>query len=162
MGNLGRATDFLRLDAGSDWANRNAVPFFAAEGKLSEARDALQKLVPEQPLTRFWTACLNRQSTTSSDPGSELVSSDVVAALESNPDPENRYLFAAEMAFCGEKATSLRLLKTAIDGRFCAYQAMQKDPLFASLRNTPEFTQLLSSAKQCQDSFLAERAQLAH
>jgi TolB-like protein len=144
MGNLGRATDFLRLDAGSDWANRNAVPF------------------PEQPLTRFWTACLNRQSTTSSDPGSELVSSDVVAALESNPDPENRYLFAAEMAFCGEKATSLRLLKTAIDGRFCAYQAMQKDPLFASLRNTPEFTQLLSSAKQCQDSFLAERAQLAH
>jgi serine/threonine protein kinase len=162
MGNLGRATDFLRLDAGSDWANRNAVPFFAAEGKLSEARDALQKLVPEKPLTRFWTACLNRQSTTSSHPGSELVSSDVVAALESNPDPENRYLFAADMAFCGEKATSLRLLKTAIDGRFCAYQAMQKDPLFASLRNTPEFTQLLSSAKQCQDSFLAERAQLAH
>jgi serine/threonine protein kinase len=162
MGNLGRATDFLRLDAGSDWANRNAVPFLAAEGKLSEARDALQKLVPEQPLTRFWTACLNRQSTTSSHPGSELVSSDVVAALESNPDPENRYLSAADMAFCGEKATSLRLLKTAIDGRFCAYQAMQKDPLFASLRNTPEFTQLLSSAKQCQDSFLAERAQLAH
>jgi eukaryotic-like serine/threonine-protein kinase len=162
MGNLGRATDFLRLDAGSDWANRNAVPFFAAEGKLSEARDALQKLAPEQPLTKFWTACLNRQATPPSHPGSELVSGDVVAALESNPDPENRYLFAGDMAFCGEKATSFRLLKTAIDGRFCAYQAMQKDPMFASLRNTPEFTQLLSSAKQCQDSFLAERAQLAH
>jgi eukaryotic-like serine/threonine-protein kinase len=162
MGNLGRATDFLRLDAGSDWANRNAVPFFAAEGKLSEARDALQKLVPEQPLTKFWTACLNRQATPPSHPGSELVSGDVVAALESNPDPENRYLFAGDMAFCGEKATSFRLLKTAIDGRFCAYQAMQKDPMFASLRSTPEFTRLLSSAKQCQDSFLAERAQLAH
>ncbi len=162
MGNLGRATDFLRLDAGSDWANSNAVPFFAAEGKLSEARDALQKLVPEQPLTKFWTACLNRQATPSSHPGSELVSGDVVAALEANPDPENRYLFAGDMAFCGEKATSLRLLKTAIDGRFCAYQAMQKDPMFASLRSTPEFAQLLSSAKQCQDSFLAERAQLAH
>jgi len=161
MGNLRRATDFLRLDAGSDWANRNAVPFFAAEGKLSEARDALQMLTPDHPLTKFWTACLNRQATPSSHPASELVSSDVVAALESNPDPENRYLFAGDMAFCGEKATSLRLLKTAIDGRFCAYQAMQKDPMFASLRGTPEFAQLLSSAKQCQDTFLAERAQLS-
>jgi hypothetical protein len=66
------------------------------------------------------------------------------------------------MAFCGEKAAALRLLKTAIDARYCAYQAIQKDPMLASLRATPEFAQLLSSAKQCQDSFLAERAQLSH
>jgi hypothetical protein len=85
-----------------------------------------------------------------------------VAALESNPDPENRYLFAGDMAFCGEKAAALRLLKTAIDARYCAYQAIQKDPMFASLRSTPEFTQLLSAAKQCRDTFLAERAQLSH
>jgi hypothetical protein len=39
---------------------------------------------------------------------------------------------------------------------------MQKDPIFGSLRGAPEFTQLLSSAKQCQDGFLAERAQLSH
>jgi hypothetical protein len=56
----------------------------------------------------------------------------------------------------------LKLLKTAIDGRYCAYQGMQKDPMLASLRGTPEFTQLLTAAKQCQDSFLAERAQISH
>jgi hypothetical protein len=35
---------------------------------------------------------------------------------------------------------------------------MQKDPLLASLRGTPEFAQLLPAAKQCEDDFLAERA----
>ena len=163
MGNPERGMDFLRLDAGSDWANRNAVRVFLAEGKLAEAREALQKVPPDRMVNQFWTACLNHQSAVPSshaEPG--LVDNEAVAALESNPDPENRYLFAGDMAFCGEKAAALRLLKTAIDARYCAYQAIQKDPMFASIRGTPEFTQVLSSAKQCQDSFLAERAQLSH
>jgi eukaryotic-like serine/threonine-protein kinase len=161
MGNPERAMDFLRLDAGSDWANRNAVRVFLAEGKLAEAREALQKVPPDRTVNQFWTACLNRQSASShSEP--QQVGSEAVTALESNPDPENRFLFAGDMAFCGEKTAALRLLKTAIDARYCAYQAIQKDPMFASLRGTPEFTQLLSSAKQCQDTFLAERAQLSH
>jgi hypothetical protein len=155
--------DFLRLDAGSDWANRNAVRVLLAEGKLADAMEALQKVPPDRAINEFWTACLNRQSSAqSSHAQPQLVSSEAVAAMEGNPDPENRYLFASDMAFCGEKAAALRLLKTAIDARYCAYQAIQKNPMFASLRGTPEFTQLLSSAKQCQDTFLAERAQLSH
>ncbi|MBZ5686951.1 MAG: protein kinase [Acidobacteriia bacterium] len=163
MGNPERGMDFLRLDAGSDWANRNVVRVFLAEGKLADAKGALQKVPPDRATNQFWTGCLNRRSAPpSSHAEPELVGSEAVAALESNPDPENRYLFAGDMAFCGEKPAAFRLLKTAIDARYCAYQAIQKDPMFASLRGTPEFTQLLSSAKQCQDSFLAERAQISH
>ncbi len=163
MGNPQRAMDFMRLDAGSDWSNRNMVRVFLAEGKLPEAREALQKLPAERVTTKFWTACLDRQSSIHSPHAEpEPVSSEAEASLLSNPDPENRYLFAGDMAFCGEKPAGLRLLKTAIDARYCAYQAMQKDPMFASLRGAPEFTQLLSTAKQCQDTFLAERAQLSH
>jgi hypothetical protein len=66
------------------------------------------------------------------------------------------------MAFCGEKDVALRLLKSAIEGKYCAYAALQRDPLLTSLRGTPEFTQLLSAAKQCQDDFLAERTQGPH
>jgi len=44
----------------------------------------------------------------------------------------------------------------------CAYVALQKDPLLASPRETPELTQLLSAAKQCKEDFFAERAQLTH
>ena len=162
MGNPERGMDFLRLDAGSDWANRNVVRVFLAEGKLAEAQEALQKVPPDGAINKFWSACLNRQSAAPPSHAEPELGSEAVAALESNPDPENRYLFAGDLAFCGEKPAALRLLKTAIDARYCAYQAIQKDPMFASLRGAPEFAQLLSSAKQCQDRFLAERTQLSH
>jgi len=66
------------------------------------------------------------------------------------------------MAFCGEEDAALRLLKSVIEAKYCAYTALQKDPLLAPLRVTPEFTQLLSAAKQCQDNFFAGRTQVSH
>jgi hypothetical protein len=77
-----------------------------------------------------------------------------------NPDPENRLIFAGDMAFCGNKELALRLLKTVVESPYCAYTALQKDDLLASLRGTPEFEQLLAPAKQCSDNFNAERAKL--
>ena len=65
-------------------------------------------------------------------------------------------------AYCGEKEVAFELLKTSIEGRYCAYQALEKDPLLAPLRGTPEYSQLLSAAKQGQDNFLAERSLLSH
>jgi hypothetical protein len=55
----------------------------------------------------------------------------------------------------------LRLLKSSIEGRYCVYDAMQKDPLMASLRSTPEYPQLLSAAQQCKQAFIAERARVS-
>jgi hypothetical protein len=76
-----------------------------------------------------------------------------------NPAPENRYMVAADMAPCGQKELALRALKTVVEGNYCAYEALQKDPDLASLRSSPEYPQLLAEAKQCQDKFLAERSQ---
>src|SRR5437667_426612 len=38
-----RAMDFVRLDAGSEWAARTAAYIFLREGKLAEARQSIQK-----------------------------------------------------------------------------------------------------------------------
>jgi hypothetical protein len=76
--------------------------------------------------------------------------------LAGNPDPENRYLFASDIAFCGEKEIALQLLKSSVEGNYCAYQALQQDNLWASLRDLPEFKQILAEAKQCRDKFMAE------
>jgi serine/threonine protein kinase/TolB-like protein len=162
MGNPARAMDFNRLDAGSNWSNRNVVRILLREGKLAEARDVVQKWPSDSDYTKLYKACLERPSPQS--PSAELdgVVREREPLLEGNPDPENRYLFAADIAFCGEKDVALRLLKSAIASKYCAYAALQKDPLLASLRATPEFTQLLSAAKQCQDNFLTQRAQLPH
>jgi hypothetical protein len=66
------------------------------------------------------------------------------------------------MAACGKQDLAVRLLKSAIAGRYCAYNALQTDPLLASLRGTPDFAPLLSAAKECQDQFLSERAEASH
>jgi TolB-like protein len=159
MANPQRAMDFIHLDAGSNWANRNVIRLFLSEGRLAEAREAAQKLPADHADVKFYETCLNRSSSTQA-PSAELdrAAREIEPARLGNPDAENRYISATEMAFCEEKDVALRLLKTAIEGRYCAYTAMQKDPLLASLRGTPEFAQLLPAAKQCEDDFLAERA----
>jgi hypothetical protein len=154
--------DFNHLDAGSNWANRNVVRILLREGKVAEARNAVQTLPSNPEYTDLDKACLQRPSPQSPSPEFDHVVREREPILAGNPDPENRYLMAADMAFCGEKDVALRLLKSAIDGKYCAYAAMQRDPLLAPLRGTPEFTQLLSAAKQCQDNFLAERSRLPH
>jgi hypothetical protein len=61
------------------------------------------------------------------------------------------------MAMCGQRDIALRLLKNSIEHKYCAYSALQSDPAPAKLRQTPEFPQLLSAARDCQKKFLAER-----
>ena len=53
---------------------------------------------------------------------------------------------------------ALRLLKSGVEGKYCAYTALQNDPLLAKLRGTPEFSEILSTAKKCQSDFLAQRS----
>jgi len=79
-----------------------------------------------------------------------------------DPDVENRYWNAALMATCRKQDVALRLLKSAIEGHYCAYAALQTDSLLVTLRGTPEFNKLLSAAKECENSFLSERAQVSH
>ena len=161
LGNIERAMDFMRLDAGSDWSTRNEIRLLWREGKLAEAREAVEKVSAVDELTKFNRACTEHPPSGQS-PSAEVIQAarEVEPVMAANPDSENRYLFATSMAYCGGKEAALRLLKSSIAGHYCAYTALQKDPLLASLRGTPEFAQLLSEAKQCQDSFLAERARL--
>jgi hypothetical protein len=66
------------------------------------------------------------------------------------------------MATCGKQDVALRLLKSAIEGHYCAYTALQTDSLLVTLRGTPEFCKLLSAAKECENNFLAEAAPVSH
>ena len=162
MGNPERAIAFVSLDAGSDWYKRNIPRFLWSEGKLAEARVAIHKL-PANRNVPFLSACSDLPLPAQS-PSAELnrLARETEPAMLSNPDAENRYLFATEFAFCGQKDAAVRLLKSAIDGRYCAYQGLQKDHLLVSLRGTPEYAQLLAAAKKCRDDFLAQRSQPAH
>jgi hypothetical protein len=147
---------FLQLDIGSLWVSRNLVRHYIRVGNLAQARDASEKL-GDDSRDKILKSCLNHA------PSGEVdnIARELAPEILASPDAENRYMAAPTFAFCGQKDIALRLLKSGIAGHYCAYNAMQTDPLFAPLRSSPEFAQLLSAAKQCRDDFLAERSQAA-
>jgi serine/threonine protein kinase/tetratricopeptide (TPR) repeat protein len=157
LGNYERAMVFLQLDIGSLWVSRNLVRHYIRVGNLAQAREASEKFGNDSR-DQILNSCLNHAPSGDVD----NVARELAPKILASPDPENRYTAAPTFAFCGQKDIALRMLKSAIAGHYCAYNALQTDPMLATLRSSPEFAQLLSAAKQCRDDFLAERSQAAH
>jgi hypothetical protein len=156
QGNYARAMDYLQLDIGSRWVSSNLVRHYIRTGDLARARELSEKL-GDVPRNKLLGACLNHAPPSEVE---KLVKEQAAGAL-ANPDAENRYTAAPVFAFCGQNDIALRLLKTGVEGNYCAYTALQTDPLLAKLRGTPEFAEILGAAKKCRSDFLAARAQAA-
>jgi TolB-like protein len=150
------ARDFLKLDAGSEWSNNVEAQLLLREGKTSEALER-QRLMPESSF--FHTRAVEACYSTPRPPGSEQLLEQVAKQLLAYRDPEPRFSQAGLFNACLGNAFTGRLVKSAIEGGFCAYDYLQSDPLLANFRKAPEYPALLAQAKQCQDRFLAERDQ---
>ena len=74
-------------------------------------------------------------------------------------DCEPHYWIGASMAYCQRREAALRQLNRAVESGFAAYQAMDRDPLLASIRSDPEFARIRASAVERQNRFLAHRSQ---
>ena len=87
-----------------------------------------------------------------------------VAEVESDPvasrDHELLYENADALAFCEQPDAAVRELQRAINGNYCSYPAMDKDPLFDSIRQRPEYAELRQAGIRCQQSFLSHRKQV--
>ena len=151
-----RAMDFVRLDAGSQYAAMQTAAVLLGQGKVTEARQAIQK-ASESPLVGrdLLQTCFDPQRSSQCHTAAQKAETTALAGT----DVEPRYSVGALLSYCGQKDASVRLLRNAIEHNYCAYTALQKDPLLVKLRRTSEFSGLLSSAKDCQNRFLAERDQ---
>ncbi len=159
LGNYPRAMDFLQLDAGSMWASSNLMRHYIRDGKLAQAKELADKFNKAGSSDfRMIKACFENPSS----PEAVSLSGEQAAALLADSDPEPAYVVAPDFLFCRQQELALQLLKNSIAGNFCAYTGLQNDSAWTKLRGTPEFAELLSSAKQCRDNFLAERSQPAH
>jgi serine/threonine protein kinase/tetratricopeptide (TPR) repeat protein len=157
LGNYARAMDFLQLDAGSLWASTNIMRQYIRDGKLAQAKEIAEKIKGVRR-SQMMAVCIESPSS------AELASlaQGEAAALLADPDPEPRYIVAADFLFCGQKDTAVNLLKSSIAGHFCAYAGLQNDSRWAQLRGTPEFAELVAAAKQCRDDFISQRSQAGH
>ena len=159
LGNYARAMDYLQLDAGSVWASDNIMRHYIRDGKFAQAKEIAQKFNDTRDFGfRMMTVCIENPSSVDA----VSIVRETAASRLADPDPEPRYIVAADVLFCGQKDVAVQLLKSSIAGHFCAYTGLQNDSAWAKLRGTPEFAELLSVAKQCRDDFISERSQPAH
>ncbi len=153
IGKTERAKDFVRLDAGSEWASYTMPQVLLREGKLAEARAVTETMSTNPRYGRdLLEACLVGRTSELNRIANDLESR-AVAAI----DPEPVYRQAAVLCFCDKKDAALSLLRTAIAHDYCALGNLQLDPLLLKLRRTPEFSQLLSAAKECQSKYLMDQ-----
>jgi eukaryotic-like serine/threonine-protein kinase len=159
LGQPQRAMEFVRLDAGSEWAARQTAFILMSQGKLAEARQTIQG-TSDAPLMGgdLLQACLDRQQTSQLDRAVQKIETAALAV----DDPEPRYWCGAVLSYCRQKEAALRLLRSAVEHNYCAYTALQTDPLLVKFRETREFSKLLSAAKECQNKFLAHPDQSPH
>ena len=149
-----RAMEFVRLDAGSEFAARQTALILLGQDKIDEARQAIQRAsdAPQigGPLLQV---CLDPQQASQLDRTSQMTE----AASVAEGDVEGWYIAGTMLSYCGQKDAAVRLLRRAVGQNYCAYDALQTDPLLAKLRRSPEFSGLLSAAKECQNTFLGQR-----
>ncbi len=152
LGKTDRAADFVRLDAGSDWAAYIMPSLLLREGKLAEAREAV-KHMPNAPRYHrdLLEACLGMR------PAAELdrMAQEAETSLPSEPDPETWYYQGSIFAYCGKKQAALHLLQSAVEQNFCAHENLLSDPLLAKLRTETAFDKVLTAAGTCQEAVQA-------
>lgn len=159
LGQPQKAMEFVRLDAGSQYAANIIPTILLSQGKLDDARESLKRMSSNVWYRReFLQACLDSRRT----PQLKKIGQEMETAALGQPDAEPRYVLGTVLTFCGEEDAAVRVLKSAIEQNYCAYTALQTDPLLAKLRGTPEFSELLTAAKECQNRFLARRDQSPH
>lgn len=149
--NTTRAADFIKLDAGSEWAAYVAPSLLLREGKIDEARDAVSKMPTTPRYHRdLLEACLGLRPYSDAQELARVAETTTPAA----PDAELLYYQGALFADCGLRGASLRMLQAAVDQNYCAYTNLQLDPLLRKIRQTNDFEKVLAAAKECQQENL--------
>jgi len=152
LGKTERAADFVRLDAGSEWAAYVMPSILLREGKIEEAREAVKRM-PSTPRYHrdLLESCLQLR------PAADLdrMAQEAETSLPTEPDPETWYYQGALLAYCGKKQAALHLLQSAVEQNYCAHENLLYDPLLAKLRTDTAFDKVLTAAGACQEAVRA-------
>jgi TolB-like protein len=155
LANYDRARAFYDVDAGSEYSTRQTAWMLVRQRKLDEAVRLLEG-EREDPLLSWMRACLARRP-----PAPGPLPPGFREGVVTGRDSEPKYHVASRIAYCGERDLALELLRRAIEGNYCSYPAFDNDPLFDSIRKTPDFAEIRKMGMACRERFLAHRAAAA-
>jgi len=151
-GDYGKALDYIHLDSDVNWNNALTIDILLREGKEKEA------VAIGHPDVSAWTSYDMLLACAAHKPAAEVAT--LARRIEPEDDPETNYFAASHLAYCGQTAAALDMLRRTVQANYCAYPAMDTDPMFASIRTQPEYPEIRAAGKACQDNFLAGRAKL--
>jgi hypothetical protein len=139
----------IHLDPkGSSWGRALTVHMLLRAGKTAEAIRLGPSAIPQWPSFDMVLACAAHRP----QPEIDSIAGKVLVV----DDPETNYFAASHLAYCGKNGAALDVLRYAIQGGYCSYPAMEMDPFFAKLRQTPEFTDIRAAGVECQTDFLLQ------
>ncbi|HKM86845.1 MAG TPA: protein kinase [Terriglobales bacterium] len=152
LGKTARAKDFVRLDAGSEWAAYVMPSILIREGKIEETREAVKRMSNNPRYQRdLLEACLQMRPVADLD----RMAQEAETSLPTDPDPETWYYQGALFAYAGKKQAALHLLQSAVGQNYCAHENLLSDPLLAKLRTETAFDKVLTAAGNCQEAVRA-------
>lgn len=143
------AIAYLNLDAGSEYSKALSIHALVWQGKEQQALQMGRPQMPRWKSFDLLLACLERR------PAAEIAA--FARKIRVEEDPELNYLSADHLAYCGQTTAALEMLRSAVQGGYCAVPAMDSDRLLASLRSAPEFAAIRALGLACQSRFLVER-----
>jgi tetratricopeptide (TPR) repeat protein len=154
IGDYDRARDFLEVDAGTAWSRFISAEVLIREGRTEEAVRIVSVPNMANPRARLMRARYGSGSQEEID----RLAGELVASARARRDSEPSYHASGMLAASGKIPEARQMLREAVQRNFCAYPAMDTDPLLAPLRADPSFQQLREEAIACQQRFLRERS----
>ena len=149
LGNYGRAMDFVRKDLSSEWSKAHAIEVQLRAGDTQRVIGIGAPQIPGWDSYKMVQACARHESP------NDITS--LAAEVKPDDDPEVNYFFAGHLAYCGQTDAAVRMLALAVQHNYCAYPAVDIDPLFDKLRGNAEFRKVRAAAIACHENFVANR-----
>jgi hypothetical protein len=155
LGENERAMDFVRLDAGSEWAAFIMPSIFLRQGKIEAARQSVSKVGANPYYHRdLLEVCLQLRPASETDGIVQKTETSVLA----EGDPALGYEQATIVAYCGKPEAAVQMIKSAIARNYCSGSGLRSDPLLAKLRGRPDFAQLLIASADCEQRAVGTRS----
>ena len=156
LGRYDRALDYVRLDSGSDWSMLVTRLIYQRMGRRADAREQHARLPPEYlrgiAPDMFYGLLSRCLAGAPPDEQGHVTDDDVRIFLTVREDPEPLYFWASDLAYCGHTQPAIQLLRESIRRNYCA-TAIETDPMFAAIRKSPEYGELLAAAQACRARF---------
>jgi len=148
-----RARDFANLDSGSYWSTGTVARTYLQEGNVEEALSMLRE-IKEFELYELEAEIVARCNNPTDEARAAVEKTVVLLPELRLDDPEPRYWIASELALCGHRDAALVLLRQAVQGNYCSYPSIDRDPSWDSVRTDPEFSAIRREAIACRQRFV--------